>query len=39
MVTDVFRRVDKKIEITQLIYRKNDNVFTIYDEINVRVYD
>jgi len=39
IVTDVFRKIDKRIEITQLTYRKNDNVFNIYDEIKVRVYD
>ena len=39
IVTDVFRKIDKRIVIAQLTYRKNDNVFNVYDEIMVSVYD
>lgn len=31
--------ISKKIEVTKLTYRENDNVFNIYDEIKVRVYE
>jgi hypothetical protein len=39
LVTHYFKKSHKKIKITKLSYRKNDNVFNIYDEFKVRLYD
>jgi hypothetical protein len=39
VVINSFVDVNKKIELRKLAYRKNDNVFNVYDEIKVRFYD